>query len=238
MIKINKLKTQIFLDGANFSDIQKFKEKKYITGFTTNPSLMKEAGVKNYKNFCLKILNTIKKKDVSFEIFADDLKNIEFQAREIASWGKNIYVKIPVINTQNKCNSGLIGKLNNDGIKINVTAVFTLDQTKRILKKIDKKTPCIISIFAGRIADTGVDPLVEIKKHIMISKKYPNVKILWASVREPFNIMQANQINCHIITVPPSILKKLKVLNKNLEKYSIETVKMFYKDAKESGFKI
>ena len=238
MINIKKFKTKIFCDGANFQDIKKFKKEKFITGFTTNPSLMKDAGVKNYKKFSIKVLKEVKSKDVSFEIFADDLKNIETQAREIAKWGKNVYVKIPVINTKNETNSSLIGKLNKDGIKINVTAIFTTKQTRSILKKIDKKTPCIISVFAGRIADTGVDPVKEIKKHLALSKKYPNVKILWASVRETYNLIQANQIKCHIITVPPSILGKTKAFNKNLNTYSRETVETFFKDAKSSGYNI
>lgn len=238
MINLKKLKTSIFCDGANFEDIQKYKNEKYIDGFTTNPTLMRDAGVKDYKKFCIKVLKEVKSKSVSFEIFADDLVNIEIQARKIAEWGKNVYVKIPVINTKNQSNSSLIGKLNNDGIKINVTAVFTLAQTKSILSKINKKTECIISVFAGRIADSGLDPVSEIKKHLKKAKKFPNVKILWASVREPYNIVQCNKIRCDIITVPPSILKKTKVFNKNLEKYSIETVQMFFNDAKESGFKI
>jgi transaldolase len=238
MIKKNKLKIKIFSDGADLVDFKALKKNKLIKGFTTNPSLMKKSGIKNYKEFSVRVLKLIKSKPVSFEIFGDDLDSIEKQSRIITSWAKNIYVKIPIINTKNKFNTSLIGKLNKEGIKINVTAVFTVKQTKKLLKKIGKKTSLIISVFAGRIADTGIDAETEVKKHIKLCKKYKNVEILWASVREPYNIIQAEKCNCHIITVPPSILKKINLFNKNLNSYSIETVKSFYEDAKLSGYSI
>jgi len=238
MIKKNKLKIKIFSDGADLADFKALKKNKLVKGFTTNPSLMKKSGIKNYKEFSVRVLKLIKSKPVSFEIFGDDLDSIEKQSRIITSWAKNVYVKIPIINTKNKFNTSLIGKLNKEGIKINVTAVFTVKQTKKLLKKIGKKTSLIISIFAGRIADTGIDAESEVKKHIKLCKKYKNVEILWASVREPYNIIQAEKCSCHIITVPPSILKKINLFNKNLNSYSIETVKSFYEDAKLSGYSI
>lgn len=240
MHKLDKFKIDIYSDGAKISDFYNLKSKKYIKGFTTNPSLMKQAGVENYKKFSKKVLKLIKKKPVSFEIFADNTKDIKEQAQEITTWGKNVFVKIPIINTKNQFNSKLIGKLNSQKIKINVTAVFTISQTKSLLKKLNKssKTPLILSVFAGRIADTGIDPVKEIKKHIKICKKFKFIKILWASVREPFNLIQAEETKCHIITIPPSILKKLSSFNKNLNNFSIETVKGFYEDAKKLNYNL
>ena len=238
MINVNKFKIDIYLDGADTSDFKKFKNNNLIKGFTTNPTLMRKAGVKDYEKFCKHSLKIIKNKPISFEIFADETKPIKKQAETIAKWGKNVYVKIPVINTKNKLNTNLIGRLNKNGIKINVTAVFTIQQTKKILSEIGKKTSLIISVFSGRIADSGINPNQEITRHLKLAKKYPNVKILWASVREPFNLIEAEKSRCDIITIPTDILKKLKTFNKNLNTYSIETVKMFYEDAKKSKFKI
>jgi transaldolase len=240
MHKFNKFKIQIYSDGAKISDFYDLRLKKYIKGFTTNPSLMKQAGVNNYKRFSMKVLNLVKKKPVSLEIFADNTNEIEEQAKQITSWGKNVYVKIPIINTKNQLNSKLIGHLNSQKIKINVTAVFTISQTRSLLKRLNKssKTPLILSVFAGRIADTGVDPVKEIKTHIKICKKFKFIKILWASVREPFNLIQAEESKCHIITIPPSILKKFSSLNKNLNNFSIETVKSFYEDAKKLNYNL
>ena len=237
MMKVKKFKTEFYLDGADIADFKKYKNNSLIKGFTTNPSLMRKAGVINYEKFCKKSLKIIKK-PISFEIFADDIDEIRYQAKLISKWGKNIFVKIPVVNTKNISNAKLINQLNKEGIKINVTAVFTLSQTKKILNEIGNKTPIIISVFAGRIADAGVDPKVEIHKHLNISKKFKNVKILWASVRQSFNIIEAERIKCHIITIPPNILSKLKTFNKNLNEFSVETVKMFYIDAKKSKYKL
>ena len=235
---MKKFNIEYYADGANIKDIIIGNKNNKIKGFTTNPSLMKSSGVKNYKKFAKQILKIVKRKPVSFEIFADEVKEIESQARIIASWGKNVFVKIPIINTKGVSNAKLIGKLNKENIKLNVTAVFLPSQTKEVIKYIGKKTEIIISVFAGRIADSGRDPVIELQKHIKLSKNFKNIKILWASVREPFNLIQAQKIGCHIITVPEEILKKTKNFNKNLFKYSKETVKMFYNDAKKSGFSL
>ena len=234
----NKFKIKIYADGADMNSIIKLNKTKLVNGFTTNPSLMRKSGVKNYKNFCKLLLKKVKKKPISFEVFSDELSLMRSQALEIASWGKNVFVKIPIINTKGVSNAKLIGKLNKENIKLNVTAVFLPNQTKEVIKYIGKKTEIIISVFAGRIADSGRDPVIELQKHIKLSKNFKNIKILWASVREPFNLIQAQKIGCHIITVPEEILKKTKNFNKNLFKYSKETVKMFYNDAKKSGFSL
>lgn len=238
MININKFKTEIYLDGASISDFIKFKKNKLIKGFTTNPSLMRKAGVSNYENFCKKSLKIIKKKSISFEIFGDTKKEIKYQAEKISSWGNNVFAKVPIINTKNISNADLIGELNKKGIKINVTAIFTINQSIDVLKRIGKKTPLILSVFCGRIADAGVDPKKEIIKHLKVAKKFPNVKILWASVRQPFNLIEAEKLKCHIITIPPEILLKIKTFNKDLNQFTIDTVKMFYIDAKKCKYNI
>ena len=238
MKKIDKLKIEIYADGAELLSFKKLKKLGYIKGYTTNPSLMKKAGVKNYKIFAKKVIKIVKPKPISFEIFEDTSKKIEEQANKISKWGENVYVKIPVINTKKIFNSKLIGKLNKNGIKLNVTAIFTIDQTKNIIKYIGKKTPIILSVFLGRVADTGIDPEKEIIKHLKMTKKFKNVKLLWASVREPFNIIQAERSKCHIITIPPNIIEKTKVFGKKLDLYSQETVKDFYNDARNVGYKI
>ncbi len=238
MKKIDKLKIEVYADGAELLSFKKLKKLGYIKGYTTNPSLMRKAGVKDYKIFAKKVINIIKPKPISFEIFEDSFKKIEKQAKIISKWGKNVYVKIPVINTKKVLNSKLIGNLNKNGIKLNVTAIFTIDQTKNIIKYIGKKTPIILSVFCGRIADTGIDPEKEIKKHLKITKKFKNVKILWASVREPFNIIQAERAKCHIITIPPNIINKTSTFGKKLDLYSKETVIDFFNDAKNAGYKI
>ena len=236
MINLKKFKLSIYADGADLRDFKLLSKNSLVKGFTTNPSLMRSSGVKDYLGFAKKVLKIIKKKPVSFEIFADDIDQIERQAIEISKLGKNVYVKIPIINTKNKSNIDLISKLNNKGIKINVTAIFTQKQTSSLIKKIGNKTEIIFSVFAGRIADTGVNPKLEIKKHVEICKKRRNAKVLWASVREVYNLIEAEEAKCSIITVPPSILKKTKNFNKNLEKFSQETVQMFFDDAKKSGY--
>jgi transaldolase len=233
-----KKKIHYYADGANIEEIKLNNSDTRIKGFTTNPSLMKSSGVRDYKRFAKKVLDIVKVKPVSFEIFSDETKDTEIQAKIISKWAKNVFVKIPIINSKGKSNSKLIGELNKQNIKINVTAVFLKEQTKEVLKHIGKKTDIIISVFAGRIADTGRDPEKEVLKHINYCKKFKNVKILWASVREPYNLIQAQKIGCHIITVPPNILKKTKIFNKNLRTFSKETVKMFYDDARKSGFNL
>ena len=229
--------TKIFCDIADINLIKRFNKKTIVKGFTTNPSLMRKAGAKNYSQYCKNILK-ITKKPISFEVFADENKNIFNQALKISSWGKQVYVKIPVTNSKGVFLGKAIKKLNNKNIKLNITAVYTADQTLKILNKINKKTKVIISIFAGRMADTGKDPIPEFIKSIRISKKYKNVEILWASVRESYNYLQAEQLGCHIITVPPSIIEKIEKFGKSFQKLTVETVKGFLVDSKKSKFNI
>ena len=229
--------TKIFCDIADIDLIKKFNRKKIVKGFTTNPSLMRKAGAKNYSQYCKSILK-ITKKPISFEVFADDNSNIIKQALKIKEWGRQIYVKVPVTNSRGVFLGKVINELNNKNIKLNITAVYTSKQTSQILKKINKKTKVIISIFAGRMADVGKDPIPELIKSIRIAKKYKNVEILWASVREPYNFLQAKQLGCHIITVPPSIIEKIEKFGKSFDQLTKETVKNFLSDSKKSRFKI
>ena len=231
------MKTKIFCDIADISTIKKFNKKKIVKGFTTNPSLMRKAGAKNYKDYSKKILK-ITKKPISFEVFADDYKSMKHQALIINSWSKNIYVKIPVENSKGKFMGKLIKELNKEGIKLNITAVYSSVQVKKILKNLNKKSKVIISIFAGRAGDTGIDPIPEIKKSLTISKSFKNVEILWASVREPYNYLQSKQMGCHIITVPPKIIEKIENFGKTFKVLTKETVKGFLEDSKKSKFKI
>jgi transaldolase len=232
------LNTKIFCDIAELNQIKKFNKKKIVKGFTTNPSLMRKAGAKDYKSYCKKILKICNNKFVSFEVFADDRFNMKKQALQINTWGKNVYVKIPVINSKGVFMGKIIKELNNKNIKLNITAVYTAKQTQRILKSINKKSKVIISIFAGRAGDVGKDPIPEIKKSIALSKKFKNVEILWASVREPYNFTQAKQLGCHIVTVPPSIIEKIESFGKSFDLLTKETVKAFLIDSKKSKFKI
>ena len=232
------MKTKVFCDIADLNLIKKFNKKNIVRGFTTNPSLMRKAGAKNYKEYSKKILKICKNKPVSLEVFADQLNKMRDQGFKINSWGKNVYVKIPVINSRGKFTGKVIKALNKKNIKLNITAVYTAEQTKKILKSINKQTKVIISIFAGRAADTGKDPVPEFKKSIAYAKKFKNVEILWASVREPYNFLQAKQLGCHIITIPPSIIEKIENFGKSFEKLTKETVKAFLIDSKKSKFKI
>ena len=229
--------TKIFCDIADINLIKKFNKKSLIEGFTTNPSLMRKAGAKNYKNYSKEILK-ITKKPISFEVFADDEKNMINQGIKISKWGKNVYVKVPVTNSKGKFSGKVINNLNKKKIKLNITAVYTAYQTKQILKKIDKKTKVIISIFAGRMADIGKDPVPEIKDSIKFSKNYKNVKILWASTREPYNFLQAKILKCHIITVPPSIIEKIEKFGKSSKKLTVDTVRGFLIDSRKSKFRL
>ena len=232
------MKTKIFCDIADIKTIKKFNKKKIVKGFTTNPSLMRKAGAKDYKFYSKKILKICKKKPVSLEVFADQYNGMKMQALQINSWGKNVYVKIPVVNSKGFFTGKIIRELSRKKIKMNITAVYTSKQTQKILKLIDKKTKVIISIFAGRAADIGKDPIPEFKKSISMAKKYKNVEVLWASVREPYNYLQAKQLGCHIITVPPSIIEKIEKFGKKFDQLTIETVKTFLIDSKKSKFKI
>tara|TARA_B100001248_G_scaffold157935_1_gene119009 strand:+ start:109 stop:807 length:699 start_codon:yes stop_codon:yes gene_type:complete len=232
------MKVKIFCDIADLDLIRKFNKKKIVKGFTTNPSLMRKAGAKNYETYSKQLIKVCAKKPISLEVFSDDHWSMINQGVKINSWGKNVYVKVPVVNSKNKFTGKVIKKLNSQNIKLNITAVYTAKQTRKILKFINKKTKVIISIFAGRAGDTGKDPLPEIKESIKLAKKFRNVEILWASVREPYNYTQANQIGCHIITIPPSIIEKIENFGKSFEKLTIETVKTFLIDSKKSRFKI
>tara|TARA_B100000900_G_scaffold348054_1_gene313588 strand:+ start:22 stop:720 length:699 start_codon:yes stop_codon:yes gene_type:complete len=232
------LSTKIFCDIAEINQIKKFNKKKIVKGFTTNPSLMRKAGAKNYKQYSKNILKICRNKPVSLEVFADNPNEMEKQAYKINSWGKNVYVKIPIVNSKGQFMGKLIKKLNKKKIKLNITAVYNFSQTKKILKNIDKKTKVIISIFAGRAADIGIDPLPDFKKSLFRAKSFKNVEILWASVREPYNFTQAKQIGCHIITVPPAIIEKIEKFKKSSNELTIQTVKGFLKDSIKSRFKI
>ena len=235
---MKKIITKIFCDIAELKQIRKFNKKKIVKGFTTNPSLMKKAGAKNYKTYSKEILKICPNKPVSLEVFADDHTNMRIQALKINTWGKNVYVKIPVSNSKGVFMGKLIKELNNLNIKLNITAVYSSAQTKKILKLLNKKSKVIISIFAGRAGDTGKDPIPEFKKSISLAKKFKNVEILWASVREPYNFIQAKQLGCHIITVPPATIEKIENFGKSFDELTKETVKAFFSDAKSAGFKI
>ena len=229
---------KIFCDIADVNLIKRFNKKKIVKGFTTNPSLMRKAGAKDYKVYSKQILKVCKNKPISFEVFADNDQSMINQGSKINTWGKNIYVKVPVVNSKNQFTGKVIKNLNSQNIRLNITAVYSANQTKKILKMINKKTRVIISIFAGRAGDVGKDPVPEFVKSIKMAKKFKNVEILWASVREPYNYIQAKQLGCHIITIPPSIIEKLEKFGKSFDNLTIETVKGFLMDSKKSKFKI
>ena len=229
--------TKIYCDIADVKLIKKFSKKKIVRGFTTNPSLMRKAGAKNYAEYLKKIIK-ITKKPISCEVFADDEENMIKQGKKISNWGRNVYVKVPVINSKGKFMGKVINSLNKNNIKLNITAVYTSKQTEQILKKINKKTNVIISIFAGRMADTGKDPLPQFIQSLKISQKYKNVQILWASTREPYNYLQAKQLGCQIITIPPAIIEKIEKFGNSFTKLTINTVKGFLEDSKKSNFSL
>ena len=229
--------TKIFCDIADKNLIKKFNKKKIVKGFTTNPSLMRKAGAKDYKFYSFEILK-MTNKPVSCEVFADNEKNMILQGEKISNWSKNVYVKIPVLNSKGKFMGKVIKNLNKKNIKLNITAVYSHRQTKQILNNINRKTKVIISIFAGRMADVGKDPIPEFQKSLKLSKNYKNVEILWASTREPYNYLQAKKLGCHIITVPPSIIEKIEKFGKSFIILTTDTVKGFLKDSKKSKFKI
>ena len=232
------MKTKIFCDIAELDLIKKFYKKKIVKGFTTNPSLMRKAGAKNYEFYSKKILQICKNKPVSLEVFADEYAEMKKQAIKINKWAKNVFVKVPISNSKGKFMGKIIRDLNDQDIKLNITAVYSAQQTKKILNSINKKTKVIISIFAGRAGDSGKDPIPELKKSLSLAKKFQNVEILWASVREPYNYLQAKQLGCHIITVPPLIIEKIEKFGKTFEELTKETVKAFLVDSKKSKFKI
>jgi len=232
------LKTKIFCDIAELRQIKRFNKKKIVKGFTTNLSLMRKAGATNYKTYAKKILKICNNKPVSLEVFADEYQEMKKQAIEINTWANNVYVKVPVVNSKGKFMGRIIRELNGQNIKLNITAIYSAKQTEKILKLINKKTPVIIPIFAGRAGDTGKDPVPEFKKSIYLAKKFKNVKILWASVREPYNYLQAKQLGCHIITIPPATIEKIENFGKTFFQLTKETVKAFLIDSKKSKFRI
>jgi len=238
MKNVNDLNVRIFADGADKAGILEMYANPKISGFTTNPTLMKSAGIKDYKEFSLDILSHIKDKPISLEVFSDDFKEMETQALEIASWGENIYVKIPITNTKSESSVDLIESLSNQGVKLNVTAIMTTEQVKKVLPALKQGPGGYISVFAGRIADTGENPLDVMIEVVKMLESNPKLELIWASPRELYNVIQADDIGCHIITATNDILKKLPTLGKDLNEFSLETVKMFYDDAVEAGFSI
>ena len=236
MKKIEDLKIKIFSDGHNQKDMFDMNNKPFVKGLTTNPSLMKKAGIKDYKSFAKDVLAIIKEKPISFEVFSDEFDEMKRQALDIASWSENIYVKIPITNTKAESSVELINSLSEDGVKINVTAMMTVEQVKSVLPGLSKGPGGYVSVFAGRIADAGQDPLPVMKETVEILKDYSHIELIWASPRELFNVVQADSIGCHIITATNNILKKLPTLGKDLDRFSLETVQMFYDDATEAGY--
>lgn len=238
MEKINNLKVKIFADGADKNKMLEMYSKHFIKGLTTNPTLMNKAGIKDYKAFCLDILSEIKDKPISFEVFSDDFDDMERQALEIANWGSNVYVKIPIMNTKRIPSYSSVKKLSEEKVKLNITALMTLNQVEEISKVLNPTVPSYVSIFAGRVADTGVDPIPLMMQSLSILKALPLTELIWASPRELLNIFQADQIGCHIITVTQDILKKLDIIDYDLNEYSLDTVKMFFNDAVVAGYKL
>jgi transaldolase len=238
MADLKSLKVKLFADGADLAGIQEMAANPMIKGFTTNPTLMRKAGVADYKSFALQVLAIVKDRPISFEVFDDDFAQMEKQALEIASWGKNVNVKIPVTNTKGEFCGPLVERLSRAGVQLNVTAVMTVEQVRRITEKLAADTPAIVSVFAGRVADTGRDPLPIMAECVKILKSRPAAELIWASPRELLNIFQADEVGCHIITATNDILKKLSLVGKDLDRYSLETVEMFYKDAKAAGYSI
>jgi len=238
MSGLQQFKIKLYADGADLNGMIEEYKKGIASGFTTNPTLMKKAGVKSYEEFAKAALKAIPDLPISFEVFSDDLPGMEREARKIGSWGKNVYIKIPVTNTKGESTASLVKKLSHDGLKLNVTAILTLDQVKTVAKALSPDTPSIVSVFAGRIADTGVDPMPMMKESVKVLKSNPKAELLWASTRELLNLIQAESCGCHIITITNDILKKVPQVGKDLSQLSLETVQMFYSDAQSAGYKI
>lgn len=235
---INDLRIKIFADGADLPSMLEMSAKTYIGGLTTNPTLMRKAGITNYRSFAVETLGLIKHKPISFEVFSDDLDEMMRQGTEIASWGQNVFVKIPITTTTGESTDPVIKFLTSKNIKVNVTALMTIDQVERVSKVLNPRVASYVSVFAGRIADTGKNPIPIMEESLRILQSNPCAELIWASPRELLNIIQANEIGCHIITATNDIIKKLDLLNYSLTKYSLDTVNMFYNDAKESKFAI
>lgn len=237
-MKVTDLKTKIFADGAELDGMLSLYRQPFIKGFTTNPTLMRKAGITDYRAFAKEVLQAIPDRPISFEVFSDEFDEMERQAREIATWGEHVYVKIPVTNTRREPAYELIGRLSHAGVKVNVTAVMTLVQVAHIMERLRGGAPSNVSVFAGRIADTGHDPLPMMTDAVRLLAVEPKAELIWASPRELLNVFQADAIGCQIITVTHDILKKLSLVGKDLDDYSLETVKMFYDDAKAAGFSL
>ena len=233
-----KLKVKVFADGAEKAGMLEMYKSPLISGFTTNPTLMKKAGITDYESFAKDILSVIKDRPISFEVFSDDFIEMEKQAMKIASWGSNVYVKIPITNTKSESCISLVKILSDKGVKVNVTAIFTIQQVTELLPALKNSPASNVSVFAGRIADAGVDPLPIMKKVVEMLKPYPQIELIWASPRELFNVVQADEIGCHIITATNDIIKKIPSLGKDLTEFSLDTVKMFYNDASSAGYNI
>jgi transaldolase len=238
MQSVPKWQIKLFQDGAELSAMLSARSKGLVVGFTTNPTLMRKAGISDYKEFARKVIASIPDLPISFEVVSDDFATMEREAREIAGWGGNTYVKIPITNTERKSSAPLINKLSKDGLSLNVTAILTLDQVRSVADSIDRDARTIVSVFAGRIADTGIDPVPLMTSAAEILKPLPKAELLWASPREVLNIMQAEACGCHIITATPDIISKISLFGKDLSQYSLETVKMFHEDARCAGFKL
>ena len=232
------MRTKIFCDSADYATIKKLNNNSLVSGFTTNPSLMKQSGAKNYKNYSLKLLKVCKKKPISLEVFGDTFDQMLRQAMIINSWGENVYVKIPIVNSKGLYSGKVINALSKKGIKLNITAVYTVKQVKKILKNINKNSKTIISIFSGRMSDVGKDPIPIIKKSVYLAKKMKKVEILWASTREAYNYLQAKDCGCSIITMPPAIIEKISKFGKTYQELTLDTVRKFLKDSVKSNFKI
>lgn len=238
MTPVERLSVKIFADGADLAGMLEMYRKPYIKGFTTNPTLMNKAGIRDYRSFARLVLDAIRDRPISFEVFSDDFREMERQAKEIASWGANVYVKIPVTNTARQPAYDLVRRLSQAGVKVNVTALMTLSQVRQVVDAVSGGAPSCISVFAGRIADTGYDPVPLMAAAVELLSTAPAAELIWASPRELLNVFQADAIGCHIITVTNDILKKLSLVGKDLDDYSLDTVKMFYDDATKAGFRL
>jgi transaldolase len=238
MKSVTELKVKLFADGADLAGMREMYANPLIQGFTTNPTLMRKAGISDYKSFALEVLRAIPDRPVSFEVFDDELETMELQARVIASWGDNVNVKIPVTNTRGTFTGPIVSRLSKEGVKLNITAIMTPAQVRQVVDALAPQTPAIISVFAGRIADTGRDPMPIMIECLQIMQARPNAELIWASPRELLNVFQADAVGCHIITATNDILKKLSLVGKDLDDYSLDTVKMFYKDASSAGYSI
>ena len=238
MTTVDQLQVRIFADGAEKAGMLEMYRKPFVKGFTTNPTLMRKVGVSNYEAFAKDIIAAIPDRSISFEVFADDFTEMERQARRIAPWGKHVSVKIPITNTKGESAIALVRKLSQDGVALNVTAMFTLKQVQDVVDAVKGGAPCFVSVFAGRVADTGRDPVPLMAEAVRMLKAAPNTALIWASPRELLNVFQADEIGCHVITVTNDIIKKLSLVGKDMDEYSLETVKMFYEDGKAAGYKL